>query len=114
MDKLIGLGQVHNFGNVTSCGTSTAYSVPCMFSYLGAEKYDVDTADYHENVIDTLDRLGVAILWRDNNSDSKGVMNRLPAKQYQDYKTAPFKVAITPFATPTLMMNAVMWACWWI
>ncbi|MPX23881.1 phosphoethanolamine transferase [Moraxella catarrhalis] len=91
MDKLIGLGQVHNFGNVTSCGTSTAYSVPCMFSYLGAEKYDVDTADYHENVIDTLDRLGVAILWRDNNSDSKGVMNRLPAKQYQDYKNSPLQ-----------------------
>lgn len=62
MDKLIQSGQVHNFGEVTDCGTSTAYSVPCMFSYLGADKYDVDTAIYHENVIDTLDRLGVAVL----------------------------------------------------
>lgn len=75
-----------NFSQVISCGTSTAYSVPCMFSYLGADKYDVDTANYHENVLETLNRLKINILWRDNNSDSKGVMNRLPASQYFNYK----------------------------
>ena len=62
----------------------------------GSRKYDVDTADYHENVIDTLDRLGVAILWRDNNSDSKGVMNRLPRQTVSRLQNSPFKVAITP------------------
>ena len=80
------LSGVTNFSQVTSCGTSTAYSVPCMFSYLGEKNYDVDRAPYQENVIDTLHRLKVQVIWRDNNSDSKGVMTRLPASQYADYK----------------------------
>ena len=92
---------------MSSCGTSTAYSVPCMFSYLGADEYDVDTAKYQENVLDTLDRLGVSILWRDNNSDSKGVMDKLPKAQFADYKPRP----TTPSATPILITNAAMSVC---
>ncbi len=84
--KMSAQDGVHNFSKVTSCGTSTAYSVPCMFSYLGEKGYDVDTAIYQENVLDTLHRLKINVLWRDNNSDSKGVMDRLPASQYQNYK----------------------------
>lgn len=78
---------VTNFSQVIACGTSTAYSVPCMFSYVGMQEYDVDTAGYHENVLDTLHRLNVNILWRDNNSSAKGVTDRLPASVFADYKT---------------------------
>lgn len=78
--------RLYNFKNVLSCGTSTAYSVPCMFSYLGMDNYNVDMAIYQENVVDTLHRLGVNILWRDNNSDDKGVMTRLK-EFYQNYRT---------------------------
>lgn len=84
--KLGTLDNVTSFRQMMSCGTSTAYSVPCMFSYLGAANYDVDSAIYQENVLDTLHRLGVAVLWRDNNSDDKGVMTRLPAHHYQNYQ----------------------------
>lgn len=86
--QLSGMDHLTSFKNVIACGTSTAYSVPCMFSYLGADDYNVDTANYHENSLDTLHRLGVNVLWRDNNSDSKGVMDKLPADLYQNYKTA--------------------------
>ena len=79
---------VTNFSQVISCGTSTAYSVPCMFSYVGMQDYDVDKANYQENVLDTLNRLKVNILWRDNNSSAKGVTDRLPASNFIDYKTA--------------------------
>lgn len=79
--------RFYNYQNVMACGTSTAYSVPCMFSYLGADNYNVDMAVYQENALDTLDRLGVRLLWRDNNSDDKGVMNRLQAR-YQNYRTS--------------------------
>lgn len=79
--------KLYNFNNVMSCGTSTAYSVPCMFSYLGADNYNVDMAIYQENVLDTLNRLGIHILWRDNNSDDKGVMTRLKS-HYQNYRTS--------------------------
>lgn len=82
-------GGLTNFGQVISCGTSTAYSVPCMFGYVGLKDYDVDKAPYHENVIDTLNRLKINVLWRDNNSDSKGVMARLPKTAYFNYKEAP-------------------------
>lgn len=78
---------VTNFSHVTSCGTSTAYSVPCMFSYLGEQNYQVDDAGNYRNVLDTLHRLGINVLWRDNNSDSKGVMSQLPQDLYQSYRT---------------------------
>ncbi|MFW2176570.1 MULTISPECIES: phosphoethanolamine transferase [unclassified Moraxella] len=80
---------VTNFAQVTACGTSTAYSVPCMFSYVGAKDYEVDMANYNENVLETLNRLKINVLWRDNNSDSKGVMDRLPKNAYFNYKEAP-------------------------
>lgn len=82
--KLSGLSNLLNYRQVTSCGTSTAVSVPCMFSFAGRESFDLDEARNTENVLDVLARAGVNILWRDNNSDSKGVAVRL---NYQDYRT---------------------------
>ncbi|WP_350643295.1 phosphoethanolamine--lipid A transferase [Psychrobacter sp. HY3-MNA-CIBAN-0198] len=77
--------NIYSFRNATSCGTSTAYSVPCMFSYANRENYDYNTADYNENVLDTLNKQGVKVVWRDNNSSSKGVADRVT---FEDYKTA--------------------------
>lgn len=77
--------DLYSFKNVTSCGTSTAYSVPCMFSYADQETYDMDLAKYNENVLDTLQKQGVNVVWRDNNSSSKGVADRVTM---QDFKTA--------------------------
>ncbi len=75
-----------NFSKMYSCGTSTAYSVPCMFSIYNRSDYSYEKAKYTENVLDVLKHTGkVAILWRDNNSDSKGVALRV---QYEDFKTA--------------------------
>jgi lipid A ethanolaminephosphotransferase len=76
-----------SFTNITSCGTSTADSVPCMFSLGGREHFDIKTAKNTENVLDILSRIGVSILWRDNNSDSKSVASRLSSRlQYEDFK----------------------------
>ncbi len=71
------------FSNFWACGTSTAVSVPCMFSSMGMEKFDAKTAVSQENLLDVLQHAGVSVLWLDNNSDSKGVALRVP---YQDYK----------------------------
>lgn len=76
--------DVVNFPQFTSSGTETAVSVPCMFSCYGREVYDRDIAQHTENVLDVLKHAGANILWRDNNSDSKGVAARL---EYEDYKT---------------------------
>jgi lipid A ethanolaminephosphotransferase len=76
--------DVVSLTNVTSCGTSTAVSVPCMFSLSGREGFNGETVHEFENVLDVLKRQGVEILWRDNNSDSKGVAVRLPYENFRD------------------------------
>ncbi len=70
--------KVVSFTQAYSSGTSTAESLPCMFSHLTREKYSVKKAAGFENILDVLQRLGVNILWRDNNSSSKGVATRVP------------------------------------
>ncbi len=77
---------VVNFPTLYSCGTATAQSVPCMFSKFGREDFTYRRGVGYENVLDILKHAGkVSQLWRDNNSDSKGVALRIP---YEDYKTA--------------------------
>jgi len=70
--------NIVSFTQAYSSGTSTAESLPCMFSHLTREKYSVKKAAHYENVLDILQRLGVDVLWRDNNSSSKGVATRVP------------------------------------
>lgn len=79
--------NVISFKNVTSCGTSTAISVPCMFSHYTRSNFSFDAANYTHNLLDVLSHTkSVNILWRDNNSDSKGVAVRF---KYEDYKSSP-------------------------
>lgn len=68
---------VISFRQVSSCGTATAHSVPCMFSGMGRELYDETTAKNSSNVLDILQSSGVDISWYDNNSGCKGVCDRL-------------------------------------
>lgn len=75
--------RLYSYNNVTSCATSTAYSLPCMFSLKSRSQFERSEALYTENVLDVLQRLGVNVLWRDNNSDSKGVAVRIP---YEDFR----------------------------
>ncbi len=65
-----------------ACGTSTAVSVPCMFLSDGEAK-GAQTIRREENVLDVLRHGGVNVLWLDNNSDSKGVAERV---EYRDLK----------------------------
>lgn len=75
-----------SYTNISSCGTTTAISVPCMFSDMGRDNFDSHEATGRENVLDILQRAGVSVLWRDNNSNSKDVALRVP---YEDFKLAP-------------------------
>jgi lipid A ethanolaminephosphotransferase len=80
--------DIINFENMSSCGTSTAESVPCMFSIYDRADYSYKKGISTENVIDVLAHTqDIAILWRDNNSDSKGVALRVPYESYQSSKT---------------------------
>lgn len=81
--------NVVSFSNVSACGTSTMVSVPCMFSSLGQRGYNKETALKQENVIDVLARNGIDVLWRDNNSDSKGVALRVKYQNFQSTNLNP-------------------------
>ncbi len=70
-------GELVYFSQVRSCGTSTEASVPCLFSHLGREAYASSELRY-ENLLDVLQRAGLAVLWLDNQSGCKGVCDRVP------------------------------------
>ena len=76
-------GEIVNFGSVTSCGTATAESVPCIFSGLGRKDFSQDRAAKRENVLDVLQRLGVQVSWWDNDSGCQGVCNRVPSERFE-------------------------------
>jgi lipid A ethanolaminephosphotransferase len=79
--------EIVNLENVFSCGTSTAVSVPCMFSYYPKSDYSYKKGIRKENVLDVLNHTkNISILWRDNNSDSKGVALRVPYENYKNNK----------------------------
>jgi len=76
--------EIINFDRMYSCGTATAQSVPCMFSVYTRKTYSYQKGRSTENVLDVLNHTGnVAILWRDNNSDSKGVAARIGETDYR-------------------------------
>ncbi|MDF1693506.1 MAG: phosphoethanolamine--lipid A transferase [Zhongshania sp.] len=78
-----------SFSNIHSCGTSTAISVPCMFSYSAHDNFNVNSARNTENGLDLLQKAGVNVLWRDNNSDSKGVADRVPFENFRSSERNP-------------------------
>ncbi|MDR2240321.1 MAG: phosphoethanolamine--lipid A transferase [Zoogloeaceae bacterium] len=70
--------RVINFPHVSSCGTDTATSVPCMFSPNGRRHYDAAAIRRQESLLHVLQRVGVAVRWRENQSGCKGVCDGLP------------------------------------
>ena len=97
--------DVITLSKMTSCGTSTAVSVPCMFSAYTKEEYTYKKGISTENVLDVLNKTnGVDILWRDNNSDSKGVADRLP---YEDFKDSIVNTACQDECRDEEMLNGL-------
>lgn len=73
--------EIINFENVSSCGTSTAISLPCMFSRYGRRHFNAGESDYTENLLDIAGRAGYQVLWRENNSGCKGVCKRVETEK---------------------------------
>ena len=86
--ELSALGVV-SFTDVTSCGTNTAASLPCMFSHLGKRDFEARERD-HENLLDVLQRAGLAVLWLDNQSGCKGLCDRVPSA-YASVPASPIR-----------------------
>ena len=70
--RLRAVKDLVNFSDVASCGTSTAFSVPCIFSEAGHSNYDRDRILSEEQLPSLMQRAGVSSFWIDNQSGSKG------------------------------------------
>lgn len=80
-----------NYTDVHSCGTATAVSLPCMFSKFNREDYNDTKGKTYENVLDMLQRAGVTLFWRNNNSgDCKGACVRIPHDDVSNRTQGPF------------------------
>jgi len=86
---------------VTSCGTSTAESVPCLFSHLGRSGFTHAAAAANESVFGTLRRLGVEAHWRDNSSGCTYVCDPAHFEQFAT-RTA------TEFCDPTGCFDEIL------
>ncbi len=80
--------QVLSFTQVSSCGTATAVSLPCMFSGFGRRDYDQGQARSRENLLDILQRAGYQVTWIDNNSGCKGICDRVAQQPLLTSKSA--------------------------
>ncbi|WP_277559889.1 phosphoethanolamine transferase [Acinetobacter beijerinckii] len=69
--------DIINFSQVSSCGTATAVSVPCMFSGMPRKDYDEGLASHREGLLDIAQRAGYQVTWIDNNSGCKGTCDRV-------------------------------------
>lgn len=74
-----------SFSAMKSCATSTAVSLPCLFALPAGDSIDVEQFHRSENLLDVLSHAGVNVLWRDNNSDSKGVARDI---RFEDFRSA--------------------------
>jgi lipid A ethanolaminephosphotransferase len=73
--------DVINFVDVDSCGTNTEVSVPCLFSMQGRRNYDEDAIRGSESLLHVLQRAGLQVVWRDNQSGCKGVCEGLEVQR---------------------------------
>lgn len=66
------------FPRVSSCGTDTGVSVPCIFSGLGRSRYSLSAVQRRENLLDVVRRTGLDVVWIENQGGCKGVCARTP------------------------------------
>ena len=64
------------FADTESCGTTTAVSVPCMFSGFRRAEFSLLLGRQNETLVDVVARSGARVIWLDNDSGCKDVCNR--------------------------------------
>ncbi|NLS03566.1 phosphoethanolamine transferase [Rhizobium sp. P32RR-XVIII] len=68
------------FPDVTSCGTETAVSIPCMFSVYPRTQYSHRKGLATDNLTDVLGHAKIDVEWWDNDTGTYGVADRIKYK----------------------------------
>ena len=81
---------VISFSDVSSCGTATATSLPCMFSQFTRNEYSFAKGLENQNVLDVMTHAGLHVEWWDNNTGHKNLADRIPARELTHTDNAEF------------------------
>src|SRR5574344_1336620 len=90
--------DIFYFSDVTSCGTSTAISLPCIFSKYSRRDFKTGSGAYTENVLDILKKAGYNVLWRENNSGCKNNCDRIETEQFCNDYACSDEILLKDFA----------------
>lgn len=90
--------EIVYFDNFYSCGTSTAVSLPCIFSPSPRKDFEPGSELYTENVLDIINKAGYKLLWRENNTDCKDNCNRIEQERFCHVKECPDEILLTNLA----------------
>jgi len=81
--------DIVNFSRVLACGTSTADSLPCMFSSFAKSDREIKHAHEYESLLDVVKHAGLDVTWLDNNSGCKGVCDGVESVSFADDHSDP-------------------------
>lgn len=73
--------DVINYSDVSSCGTSTAVSLPCMFSALPQAEYSRERFLSQHTLLDVVERVGFDAHWYENNTGNYEIAARTGASR---------------------------------
>lgn len=68
------------YSDVSSCGTSTAVSLPCMFAGYGQANHSYNNFLSRENLVDVFSHAGYRVEWIDNNTGHLKIGDRIPSR----------------------------------
>ncbi len=89
-NPLLAKQDIINFNDVSSCGTATAISVPCMFSKFIREDFNHSKGEQYENLLDVVKHAGYQVHWRDNNTGCQGTCDRITYEDLAYEKLSTF------------------------
>jgi len=90
-NALLNQKNIKFFKSAKSCGTVTAYSVPCIFYLDKYENYTPLKAEFTQNVLDVIDiEENHKVIWVENNSSCKHVCDRIETRDLKDSNNPSF------------------------
>jgi len=84
--------SIINFSDVSSCGTATAVSVPCMLSKFSRNEFDYVKGIGFHNLLDVAKHADYNVTWLDNNSGCQGTCDRINYKSLASSNNTKFCV----------------------
>lgn len=102
------LKDITYYSDFYACGTSTAVSVPCMFSKYGRKDFKTGSELYTGNLIDVMEKSGYKSLWRDNNTSCQNNCDRIELEVSCSRKSCQDDVLLNRFSEKVRSENQDM------